>query len=65
MAEKPRDWAETEENVYVKGYLHKRQRGKHIKKENQRKKLKFQERFCVLNKDFFLYRKKENVGIIT
>ena len=62
MAERQRDGPENEEGtVYMKGFLLKRQRGKHIKKENKRKKLKFQERFCVLNKDLLLYRKKENV----
>ena len=49
--------------VYISGYLQKRQRGKHIKRETQRMKLKFQERFCELNEDNFIYCKKENVSI--
>lgn len=49
--------------VYMSGFLQKRQRGKHIKRENQRKKLKFQERYCVLNENSFIYSKKENVSL--
>lgn len=65
MAERPRDDQKNEEGkVYMKGFLLKRQRGKHIKRENQRKKLKFQERFCILNKDFLFYSKKENVKLL-
>ena len=48
--------------VYMTGYLQKRQRGKHIKRETQRMKLKFQERFCELNEDNFIYSKKKNVS---
>lgn len=48
--------------VYMSGYLEKRQRGKHIKRENQRKKLKFQGRYCVLNQNSLIYSKKENVS---
>lgn len=59
MAEKP---SKQEKIVYMTGYLQKRQRGKHIKKETQRKKLKFQERYCELNEHFFVYSKKENVS---
>ena len=59
MAETPRH---QEKFVYMSGYLQKRQRGKHIKRENQRKKLKFQERYCVLNEDSLIYSKKENVS---
>ena len=62
MAERPGDsQANEEKKVYMKGFLLKRQRGKHIKRENQRMKLKFQERFCVLNKEDLLYKEKENV----
>lgn len=63
MAERQKDYPENEEDgLYMKGYLQKRQRGKKVENESQRKKLKFQERFCVLNKDILLYKKKENVG---
>ena len=51
------------ERVYMNGFLRKRQRGKHIKRESQRKNLKFQERFCTLTEHAFTYSKKENVWL--
>ena len=49
------------ERIYMCGFLRKRQRGKHIKSESQRKNLKFQGRYCTLTKHAFIYSKKENV----
>ena len=50
-----------EVKLYMSGFLRKRQRGKHIKSESQRKNLKFQERYCTLTEHSFTYSKKENV----
>ena len=41
------------------GFLEKRQRGRHIKSERQRKRLKFQKRFCVLTKEALMYSKEK------
>ena len=45
----------------MSGFLRKRQRGKHIKRESQRKNLKFQERYCTLTEYSFTYSKKKSV----
>lgn len=44
------------------GYLQKRQRGL-SKSEGDRKNLKFQQRFCVLRKDEFVYYQNEKVCV--
>jgi hypothetical protein len=41
------------------GFLEKRQRGRKVKSESQRKKLKFQRRFCVLTWEGLTYSKDE------
>lgn len=47
--------------VLMEGYLSKRQRGRSVKKESQRKKLKFETRYCILTRNEFTYSKKEKV----